>query len=429
MTLIPGNLLSYNAQSIETDTSAWTITSGPGTLSQSSAEALDGTYSLLCTSTGAGSISIVLNAGVPITAGETYQAYFSCWNNTYNSVLIEIDYYDSSGHNLYVLENPAAPYVLAPGVFSQLSMVLTAPAGAVGASLVMHPQAASSGNLFYFDQMYLGSPALAVTVTPNGSLAYNEISVSGLTGWTTFSIQRTNPDGSQSIIRSANGISTGGVDAWTGFDVEAPLGAACTYAVIVEQPKPDGTTTTYQIVSPAVTIPVSSSVGWLKNLSQSALNTQVTIQTLSDVKRPSRQQVYPVVGRSNPVVVSDVLTGRTGTLSLMTIGTTDYQSILGLLQPGTTLFFQATPDDYFADMYFIAGDVTEQRPAQTSSDLTRIWQIDFTEVDSPSGALTSIPGNSYLLVTNFGTYQNLLDDRATYLSVLDEAYGTGPGGI
>ena len=267
---------------------------------------------------------------------------------------------------------------------------------------------------------------LAITVTPNQAYAYNEISLSGLTGWTTFTVQRTGPTGTVATIRSANNAVVT-ANTWVGFDLEAPLGASCLYTVTVYQAPPS--TTTASAISGYVVIPTQNGVGWVKDLTQSALNAQVTIQSLSDVKRPSRQQVYPVVGRPNPVVVSDVLTGRTGTLSLMTTGSTDYQAVLGLLQPGTVLFFQATPADYFSDMYFVAGDVTEQRPAQTSTDMTRIWQIDFTEVDSPSGALTTIPGNSYLAVVSFGTYQELLTTRSTYLSVLDTAYGSGPGGI
>lgn len=429
MTLIPGNIFDYNTQSIETDTSGWTVRSGPATLSQSGAHFRDGSHSLLATATGGGDIEIATANSFAVTPGSTILTYLSVWNSNSRTLFLQAEFYNSSNTLVYSLAVPATAYVIPASTWTQYALNVDVPATAATYKLVMRPQSVASGDLFYFDQMFAGPPNLAATVTPNQGLAYNAISVSGLSNWTTLTIQRTGPTGSVSTLRNANAVATGGVDTWAGFDVEAPLGAQCSYTFIASQPQPDGTTSTYQIVSPLVTIPVANAVGWLKSLSQSALNTQVTIQALSDVKRPSRQQVYPVVGRANPVVISDVLTGRTGTISLQTTGSTDYQSIMALLQPGTTLFLQATPGDYFADMYFVPGDVTEQRPASQSTDMTRIWQIDFTEVDSPSGMLTTIPGNSYLAVVSFGSYQEISTARTSYLAVLDTPYGSGPGGI
>ncbi|MEU7096051.1 hypothetical protein [Kitasatospora aureofaciens] len=270
---------------------------------------------------------------------------------------------------------------------------------------------------------------LAITGTPSQSLAQISLTASGLTGYDTVAVQRTNPDGTQVIIRNCNYVATGGTDTWAGFDLEAPLGAAVTYTVIAQLHNSNGTITTAQASSAAITIPTQNGVGWLKHLSQAALNTQIVLTGLSDIKRAGRRQEYAVIGRKNPVVISDVRGGRSGSFSLMTTGSTDYQAVSTLLASGATLFLQATPADMFADLYFSAGDVTEHRPADTSTDTTRIWTVEFTEVDSPSGALTSIPGNSYTAVVSFGSYQTLLNKRTTYLDVLNTPYGSGPGGM
>lgn len=270
---------------------------------------------------------------------------------------------------------------------------------------------------------------LAISGTPSQALAYISLTATGLTGYDTVAVQRTNPDGSQVIIRNCNYIATGGSSSWAGFDLEAPLGAAVTYTVIAQIHNGDGSITTATANSSSLTIPTQNGTGWLKNLSQAALNTQITIAGLSDVKRPGRVQQYSVIGRQNPVVVSDVLGGRTGSFQVMTTGTADFSAITTLLGSGSTLFLQATPADMFADMYFMTAGVTEHRPAATSTDATRIWSVDFIEVDSPTGALTSIPGNSYTAVVSFGTYQNLVNHRATYLATLNTPYGSGSGGI
>ncbi|WP_198045596.1 hypothetical protein [Kitasatospora mediocidica] len=270
---------------------------------------------------------------------------------------------------------------------------------------------------------------LAISGTPNQALAYVSLTATGLTGYDTVAVQRTNPDGSQVIIRNCNYVATGGSSSWAGFDLECPLGVAVTYTVIAQIHNGDGSITTATAGSSPITIPTQNGTGWLKNLSQAALNTQITMTALSDVKRPGRQQQYPVIGRQNPVVISDVRGGRMGSFSLMTTAATDYLAVQTLLASGSTLFLQATPADMMADMYFVAGDVTEHRPADTSTDPTRIWSIDFIEVDSPTGALTSIPGNSYTAVVSFGTYQALVNHRATYLATLNTPYGSGSGGI
>lgn len=442
--------------------------------------------------------------------------------------------------------------------------------------------------------------ALAISGTPSPDFAFVSLSVSGLTGYDAVAIQRTNPDGSQVIIRNANYVLTGGADTFACSDIEAPLGAAVTYTAIGAMyttrnlvlnpslttdlsntqdyssvtrawintdgkygpscvqhtntatalagttwtiptvtgitgafqvscwvklpasgpttlnlicrsgtttvksaaitPLPpagtwtrvttsfslvstdtidrigvssnatsgtvwwadaamaevspithnygdgsfsgwswDGTsdasasrtsvTTTAQATSSPITISVAAGTGWLKNITQPALNTEVSVESVQDVKRPTRSQTYTVIGRKNPVVVSDVRGGRQGSLTLMTTNSTDLQSVRALLAPGSVLFFQATPADGFDDLYFAAGDVTEKRPAGVSTDPTRLWQIDFIEVDSPSGAANGLPNNSYTQVVSFGTYQAVLTNRSTYLDVLNTPYGSGPGGI
>jgi hypothetical protein len=271
--------------------------------------------------------------------------------------------------------------------------------------------------------------ALAISGTPSQPFAQIALTVTGLTGYDTVAVQRTNPDGSQVIIRGCNYVSTGGADSWAGFDLEAPLGSAVTYTAIAQKHNTDGSITSATANSSPLAIPTQNGVGWLKNLSQAALNTQIQLTSVSDVKRPGRRQEYAVIGRKNPVVISDIRGGRQGSVSLMTTGTTDYQAVTTLLASGTVLFLQATAADMFADLYFVPGDVTEHRPSTTSMDPTRIWTIDFTEVDSPSGALTSIPGNSYTAVVSFGTYQSVLSHRSTYLDVLNTPYGSGSGGI
>lgn len=264
----------------------------------------------------------------------------------------------------------------------------------------------------------------------NSSFAYMSLNLCGLSQYDTLIIQRTNADGSISTVRSANGVAIGNAEVWTGVDYEAPLGANVTYSAIGVTHNSDGSTSTSPTsVSATVMISVPSGTCWIKSLSQPSISAQFSINTIGDVTRPARLQEYVVIGRSNPVVISDVRGGRKGDITVMTTTDAD-RSALGLLMAdGHSLFIQFTAADGFTDMYFVPTDTTSHRPASTSTDPTRLTTFGFIEIDSPSGLITTLPGNSYLLVTNFGTYQALYDHRASYLAVLNTPYGSGSGGL
>lgn len=99
MTLLAGNLLTENAQSIETDASGWSTTAGPaGAPTQSGAHFRDGSHSLEITSTGSGDIQVSTASSITVTAGAAYRIYFSVWCALGRSILMEVDWYDGTGH-------------------------------------------------------------------------------------------------------------------------------------------------------------------------------------------------------------------------------------------------------------------------------------------------------------------------------------------
>ena len=428
MGLIPGNLLSYNTQSVETDVSSWYVPLGAGSLSQSTARAVEGTHSLLLTTSGTGSVQVATSGLISITGGAPYRQYYSAWTTCSRTLVVEADFYDSTQSFISRQSYPGSPTAIPASTWTQLSNLVGAPSNAAYVKFFIIVGSGVSGDTIYFDQMYFGPQTPVITITPSQQYAYNSIAISGLSGYDTLAIQRTNPDGSVVTIRSANYIAVNS-DTWAGYDLEAPLGASCTYTAIAQLHNADGSVSQTSVQSSAVIIPTQNGVGWLKDLTQSALNTQVTIQAMGDVKRPGRENVYAIVGRKNAVVISDLRGGREGVVTIMTTGTADRNAVKTLLASGNVLFLQATPTDGFDDLYFAAGDVTVKRPSPDSTDPTRLWEIAFTEVDSPSGQLTSLPGNSWLLVTNFGTWQSVMNARATWLAVLNTAYGSGPGGV
>ncbi len=252
---------------------------------------------------------------------------------------------------------------------------------------------------------------LAITVTPNSSLAYFEIDITGLSGFSTMTLTRLNTvTGAVDHVRSANQVATGGADVLAFFDYEAPLNVSVIYTVT--------TNNGAQSSAPASTIVVPDGVYWLKNVSQEGLSTMVLVSTLT-VKRSARiLSTNKVLGRQNPVLITDVRGGREGAMTLLSVTTSGNDSVNAVTAPGDTLFFQAPSSTNFPDMYFIAGDIEEVWTG-AASEPTHTFSFPYTEVDSPSTSLSSLGFNTYLQVTTFASYTNLIAKRATYLNVLN----------
>lgn len=274
---------------------------------------------------------------------------------------------------------------------------------------------------------------LAFSIVPNTASAYNSVTVSGLTSispaYDTITVQRNNPNGSVVTCRNANGAATGGADTFAFFDYEAPLNAPVTYTANAVRHNSDGSQTTGTATSSPVTITSTGYLVWLKSLAQPALSMQVALHSIDDVQRPGRQQVNYIIGSQYPVVLQDVLPSRSGSALTFRTDTlsarSNFMQLMGLGQP---IFLQGDSSvngDGFEDMYFMLGVVAEHRPATSSKDPTRMWVCAYQEVASPSGTLTMIPGNSWLTVSSFGSWNNVLSYRASWLNVLNIPYGSG----
>lgn len=254
-----------------------------------------------------------------------------------------------------------------------------------------------------------------ISGTPNTSDASVSLTLGSLASITTLSVTRNDPDGISRAVRSATTIATGGATTLALFDYECPLDVAVTYTLTPNTGSP--------VTSSAVTIVTDGMTYWLKNVASAPLSRTVQVGSMSPVKRKARVLgAYDVLGRSNPVVVQDIRGGREATFTLVTDDAAQASGLRALLASGFVLFLQCPASIAFPDMYFVAGDVEEEFVAAMQPD--RLWSVPFTEVDSPSDDLVAVGNNSWLSVTQFGTWNNLKNKRATWLDVLNIPYTT-----
>lgn len=181
--LIAGNLLPYNPQGVEVDTSGWTATTN-AVIGRSGAVSFEGWYSMSLTSVAAGVMEVRQAALIPVTAGTEY--FVSAWVQPAVTALefrAQIQWYDASGIVVGTLESQS--WVLsATTSFTRCAVIGTAPAGATQARIKFGPVATAAGQAWLIDQITFRTSPI-----PAGSLfGYNTQSMEvDASGWTAVS--------------------------------------------------------------------------------------------------------------------------------------------------------------------------------------------------------------------------------------------------
>src|SRR5690606_17361041 len=83
---------------------------------------------------------------------------------------------------------------------------------------------------------------------------------------------------------------------------------------------------------------------WLKSIIRPCLNRTITVTDWSEVTRRARNGLFDVVGRSLPVAVTDVRSGRQFTLEVMTETLADADEFDVILSSGDPIFLHMPPD-------------------------------------------------------------------------------------
>lgn len=165
MGLIPGNLLSYNHQSVETSIGNWAdFANGASSVVQSNTRALEGTQSILSTRNAtAGDVAmagLTTTGQAPVVApGITYLWSFWVWTSVANTVWhAQNDFYQSN--NTTFISTVTGPDITVPAsTWTEIRAYQTAPALAGVARLFIQCRSGlASTNTANFDQMFFGFP-------------------------------------------------------------------------------------------------------------------------------------------------------------------------------------------------------------------------------------------------------------------------------
>lgn len=128
-------------------------------------------------------------------------------------------------------------------------------------------------------------------------------------------------------------------------------------------------------------------VAWLKNPLDPNLNMLVRLgpgSLISKTRRISRG-VFDILGRQNPVVVSDSRRSIETTLTILTMTVAEEARVIALFASATTLLLQA-PDVFgWASAYISAGDLVEEQSIPNISRSERRFTVPIGVTDAPVG--------------------------------------------
>lgn len=415
----PGNLLPYNVSDMEQDVGGWTVTGATPT--QTTERVLGGSYALKLTATGGDVVAVM--QPVPIQPGLGYQFLAPTVKPSTRLYQTRIEWLNATGD---VIRTRWQSWTGSLNVWVAGAMGDLAPDAAVAVRLSFAVPDAPAGEVWFLDRVEWRIGGLTARAVPAGGRG-SAITLRGLTtggpGWK-WSLTRIIAGQTPQPVRGWTGdltsqSTTGDVAVIT--DYEAPLGIPVQWRVTSKDP---GGSSSLGFTSDPLTLEAETLDVWLKDPGLPARSMRATVQSLPEWQRAARQGVNTVRGRARPIVISDVRSSRTGSVSLVTQSEGERDALWWVLESGSILLLQWPPGWGERDTYVSVGDVTEGHITELAEHSDRVWTLALTEVDRPIGGIVGSPDRTWQDVANAGSdWAAVLADATTWLDVYTGVVG------
>lgn len=222
--------------------------------------------------------------------------------------------------------------------------------------------------------MALGPLEFTAELDASGRWVLLTVLSDGMTEVTVFRITR---DGTAAVRGAFNKEA---LNAFVGADYEAPQNTPLAYFVRYG----DGIQTRDSpVVSVVGTVDRGADV--LFSLTNPLAWLRVNVNIGPDLTSRGRQDAVQVVGRRDPVVVSDVRLFPNGTLTVITLTDSERNDLNAMLSTGQVIAFSPREPTYgFSDVWYLSiGDVTERRTTALGLESSRFFDLQFQRVAPP----------------------------------------------
>jgi hypothetical protein len=172
------------------------------------------------------------------------------------------------------------------------------------------------------------------------------------------------------------------------------------------------------IVQKTVTITPVLDKAWLKNPQRPSLNTGVTVSGISALSRTARSGTFDIIGRTMPVVVSDVASSRKFNLSIMVDSLDEANDLDTRLAAGDALFLQAPESNSVVPtLYFVVSGYSWDKTA--SRGKRRYFSLDLIEVGAPASTVYGGTIAYMDLPDLYASYNVLASSVSSYFNLMD----------
>lgn len=160
---------------------------------------------------------------------------------------------------------------------------------------------------------------------------------------------------------------------------------------------------------------------WFKVIAKPFLNRTVyCIPKPGPVTRRARQGIFPIIGRSFPIAVTDVRGSREYDLDAITRTTEEYEDFDLMLSTGDIIFIHTPPGSPIATAYVAIDDVVRRQPLTGSrcGNDWRVFTLPLIEVAAPGANIVGSIGTWQTVVNTYATWSDVLANHPTWSDLL-----------
>jgi hypothetical protein len=166
------------------------------------------------------------------------------------------------------------------------------------------------------------------------------------------------------------------------------------------------------------TITPAQTAVWFKSITRPWLNRPVAVVDHSDITREARNGVFPILGRSAPIAVTDVRLARQWEMTVKADTVSDADALELVLASGDPLYVQVPPDGKdIPGGYVVVGTMTRRRFGHVSA--RRWFDLPMTQVVAPGPDVVGTTVTWEALVAEFGTWSAVLAAFGSWADVAD----------
>jgi hypothetical protein len=159
----------------------------------------------------------------------------------------------------------------------------------------------------------------------------------------------------------------------------------------------------------------------LKDITKPFLNRMLgCIPNQSPITRRARNGIFPIVGRTFPIAVTDVRLARELVIEVITQTTEEWVELDLITATGDTFFIQTPPGDPLPTMYVAVGDVSMRRPLRNRDcgNDWRVFTLPLVEVAAPASDLVGTLGTWQTVVNTYVTWADAMAAHPTWADLL-----------